>query len=260
MGLKEVAFLVEITVERKNNGLTMIFNGEELRGTEMQDIPIKHFVLEPTKKYSSLNIDHSKFNKLEQHLLYTIQDLENKIFDSTEYSLNKASGLIRLLIAEDKPGSVRPGNSLGLQVADSLGVTLSFDIAHPLHKLGNSGKEPNYAPNSKRFTVKTISNDYHPPFQKFSLNIDEFLNSVVIYQETGNSTIYDIIKTLAEVLGGIHLGEPKSMKLEKNRIIDFDKQYMNTDMYSLPISYIRQIGEVVLSAFEPVVDALVNRK
>lgn len=259
----EIYLILYVSVKSGADKVRFWINDVELEDWEIGEvkgIPIKEYAVIEKYNYQAINV--KEFNLSENHrlFLHTIQDLESKLNKPTEYSLIKASGLLRLLIAEDKPGVPRPGSSLGLQIANEVNVNLDFKTSQSIDQQSKIG---NAAGDFMGLDSLLFFRRYPREIENV-IEIDDFLNWPVATTEQGISTVYHMIKTLAEVSGGIHSGEPKTLKLEKNRVADLSKVYAspnaNNESNLISIQFIEKISLIVLQAFKPVVSAVLSQK
>lgn len=257
-----LGFVIIYKIESTATEVSFYVNDKQIGGWHEHGftvVDILEWGMQIPKRYEELNVDGLDIDSDAKLLMYILQDLEEKIFDTRPYNLIKSSGLIRQLIAENKPGSSRPGDSLGLQIADRISVPLFFQVGDRTRSLpGGRVTRPDpitRVTNNNMITQKLYINNYPAVAQKI-LGIDDFLNTPIAYWRSSQLTVYDFIKTIAESSGGIHKGEPKSMIAEKNRVLEFEKQFLALN--SGASESMIDIGLIVLEAFKPVTELILK--
>ncbi|MCB1782748.1 MAG: hypothetical protein KDI13_02020 [Alphaproteobacteria bacterium] len=128
----------------------------------------------------------------EAFFISTINEIKERIERGDNYSIIKASGLLRLLFLD--------GHSLVNRVNRSHKIKLKFLVNNYLHK---PPFEPmfwyfNIDPSRKRTRVV------------FELNLPRFLNVECLSYQGTYYTVRDVIKVCAHIKGGAHYGDIKS--------------------------------------------------
>lgn len=219
---------------------------------------IKSIQLKPEKLYETTSIGKIPHEREEWLFIETLKDLEERVFSSSYYSSVKASGLIRLLLAEDKPAYVPPAKSLGVRLAEKYGIPLEFEILDQDRKLDVRTFNPiTNLPYEDASSSFAVWNNVYPMPPIIFVNREELLTTVVLWTGNDTTTVYTLIKTLADCGGGVHVGLPESMKPEKNRLLDFEQD----GVLKVPISWnmMPQIGQVVLKGFIPLAQLILKK-
>ncbi len=178
----------------------------------------------------------------ENLLLNTIEDLRDKLKKGDEYSLLRASGLIRQLILDENP--------LVHIVNKKYKLKILYEVRERNRKV-----PPKFVVDGVELQ-SVISVTFAKPGKNEEqyveyLKLDDFLKYDIINFANQNFTVQDIIKLCAHIYGGVHAGkikEPKDFFLDwANKTISY------ADGVQCGVSSIKDIVEIIINALEPLV-------
>lgn len=171
--------------------------------------------------------------------LNTFLDLQEKVSNPGKYNLLKASGLLRQMLIDGTP------------VVHIINRELRFPISFPV-VIDN---KPIPVAGST-YQLTNISPIFNSEDELKQVNLDQFLSTTVLQDESNSYSIKDIIKTCANVKGGIHLGKPESEKEFSLEDIDSEFSLFFIDTSLILIS---DIGWAYLKAVRPLIDEILNK-
>lgn len=169
----------------------------------------------------------------DQFFIKTMDDLKARINSTDEYDNIIISGILRKLLIDGEP---------------------LVDLINRKHKLKIRFRinEPE-PPNRKSLLVYSIEDgldpDTSPPIHKvMELNKEKFLSTKVMFIKDFEYSIKDIVKQVAHIDGGVHVGHPNNQK-EESLYLFKQKWFLG----GAPISMrtLRAIGRIVINSLEP---------
>jgi len=183
-------------------------------------------------------------SQLEQLFLRTISDLGNKISSNDPYEILGASALIRKLFLDDY--------KLFDQVNREYKIKLIFHVCLPI-------PDPPGSPKPFLFSIQDgLDPDtaLRPGRLVSQLTRDSFFKVVVLIIGSKEYTIKDVILFEANVMGGVHVGTPKS---EKEKILKMIDSQLSVGGYATSLRQLQAIGRVILKAITPLKVAIENK-
>jgi hypothetical protein len=180
----------------------------------------------------------------EELFLSVINELRSRIAAADEYSLIKASALVRQLVLEERP-LVSVANK-------SLGLKFSFRVA-PF-------KDDDFQINRNatwlfRDIFPRGTSPAAPIWQ--TVNRDDFLRAKCLAYLPDRFSVREVVKFCAHVKGGVHHGEPKDRLDVLMNEIDENSRVQGI---GLAVKSIQGIGDALLDGIKPLVDALEAQK
>jgi hypothetical protein len=162
----------------------------------------------------------------EQLFLDTVADLKDKMARGDGYALIKASGLLRLLLAD----------------------------AHPLVRFETIDytMKPPY-PQLIIFRWSVLDASAIPGARKRSSTLDEFLAAEILTFEGKEFTVLQVIRAAAHVKGGVHAGTAESD--HEQALLDLGRA-LTVGGLDASVAALRGIIAVTLAALEPIVAAV----
>lgn len=173
----------------------------------------------------------------EKLFLETLNELHAKVQHGSEYSIVKASGLLRLLLLDAQP----------------LAIKASRRVRHKL-LFAVTDKEP-LDPRPGKIDLSGWAG---PPIKRVSL--DKFLSTGVFSWNEWGFTVHDIIDACAHTRGGIHHGLPKTDKDKAFNALGAMGPaigFKDSQILDLQAGFIVPISQVTLEAMIPLVKKLV---
>jgi hypothetical protein len=173
----------------------------------------------------------------EQLFLDTVADLKDKMARGDGYALIKASGLLRLLLADAHP--------LVHQVDKAYDLPLRFETIDYTMK-------PPY-PQLIIFRWSVLDASAIPGARKRSSTLDEFLAAEILTFEGKEFTVLQVIRAAAHVKGGVHAGTAESD--HEQALLDLGRA-LTVGGLDASVAALRGIIAVTLAALEPIVAAV----
>lgn len=174
----------------------------------------------------------------EQFFLDTVKDLDEKLADGSPYQLKKAAALIRLLLFDEY--------SLAITISSRYKKKLIFPTI-------------NYK--SMVFPGKPIVSgfgldvSYMPTMKPYLNTFDEFKDAPAVTHNNSLVSVKDVIKLIANVQGGVHLGKVRSYEAGQQKLLEINEDFVSNEL-GLSLHCLVDIGRVVLQAMIPLVDSI----
>jgi len=173
----------------------------------------------------------------EQLLVFTAQDLQNRIITNTEYDLIRGLGLCRQLLTGGNPLAIAANRNLKLP-------RIEFEISN------------NEDFQKGRLRFGTISWNTIVPNEIIKgtriVNLDDFLATFLFYYRKYAYSVKDIISFGANVLGGVHAGDPS----EEGELYLLELYKMRADDANILLFAAKAICQVTLKGLEPIMKAI----
>lgn len=171
---------------------------------------------------------------LERLLIRSLDDLHRSINSKDEYEVLRAAAIIRQLFLDgDK--------SLFVKVNRKYRRKLAFEVVDqkPPNVLGVPQPEIWCAIDT--LDPRKVSRRY----PRITKNRKQFFQTVVAIVGGHEYTIRDLVKFVANVMGGVHAGEPQDAKEEV--LAKLGELYLFSNL-SVPLLYVRSIGRIILES------------
>jgi hypothetical protein len=166
----------------------------------------------------------------------TLNELHTRIQQCSEYSIVKASGLLRLLLLDAHP----------------LAVKVCRRVRHKLLFAVKDGRQLD--PRSGKIDLSGWACE---PFKRIPLG--QFLRTGVFSWNEWGFTVHDIIHACAHTKGGIHHGSPKTPKdhaFAQLGAIGRAIGFKDSQLLDLQSGFIVPISRIILEAMIPLVQKL----
>ena len=170
----------------------------------------------------------------EQIFIWDYEKLNYVYNNPSESNLVEASVCLRRLLL-DRP---RP---LIHKVNDHYKIKLYFYVAKNIFDKLPPAFSPTFA-----FSNPSA---YHPQLQNQKLNFREFLSHKLIIANGESLSVKDIINYVANIAGGVHAGDPLTIK--ENAISQLSESVYISDI-PFPSSVLKMIIKVVLDSFSAI--------
>jgi hypothetical protein len=173
------------------------------------DSPDGTFVLadsgEPAEHRSVLpNLDlNAAQTRAEYIFLATLMDINAKLSEGTRYDLIRAAGLLRQLLLDPTP--------LMHKVNRTYRRKIRFEVL-------DTRVEP---PGSPSLAWQNPDPSLWPGARTITVDLDGFLRIPILTTQGARATVRDLIRTCANVKGGVHLGKVNTP--EEGTLIDWDR-------------------------------------
>jgi hypothetical protein len=180
----------------------------------------------------------------EEHLILSLEELQERINKGKQYDLIKASGILRQILI-DSPALMDNANP------DKLKIFFKTRKATPFNK-------PKLIDGQEYETLITVRlidppDSWEDEFVS-TLKRQPFLAYPVFEFENHIFTIKDIIKIGANVLGGVHFDKPKT---DRDRLLAIANNMISyADQTSSCASAIKEIGNITIKGLQPLVDKI----
>jgi hypothetical protein len=179
----------------------------------------------------------------EELLIHTLDDLSLRINSNDEYEVLLASTLIRKIFLDDHPLIDQVNKKYKIKFEfEFVEITPPIISGFPITDFWSviESLDPSLAPTNAEI-IRT--------------NRDKFFASIIGIADKHQYTIKDIIKFVANVMGGVHLGAPKNNVEEAlNKLRDFS--YFSE--LSIPLQQIRSISRIIIKALRPIKYKILN--
>jgi hypothetical protein len=163
----------------------------------------------------------------------TLQDIQEKLAVSTRYSLIRSSGLLRQLLIDGEPLIHRINRRYHLKI--------EFEIV-----------EPSSLPILPEVDWQNLLAAGFPKAKRIRVNLERLLNTNFLRCNSFDYTVKDLIKTCANIMGGIHHITPDT---KEQSLLDLDKAIeMAGEIPSLKA--LKAIVTIVLNGLLPLVNAI----
>lgn len=163
----------------------------------------------------------------------TVDDLRDRsLGPAEEYSMLRASGLIRQMLMDREP--------LAPRVAKRLGMPLRFEVADfDASRIYESARIPPSA---------TWANPSPIGESGVAVDLPGFLAHKVATIASESFTVRDVVRAVAHVHGGVHYFSPENDR--EQRLVDYDRRRNVRELGILHAS-VQSIGQITVAALEP---------
>lgn len=165
-------------------------------------------------------------------LLRTLQDIEQKLQEDTEYAVLRAAGLLRQLLLDDTP--------LVHAVNRRYGRRLEFEVVESRDDLA---VQPD-------IHWRTLDPSGFPGAMTTKVGLKEFLRAPVLTVGGTTATVRDLIRACANVKGGVHLGKARTEA--EGAIVDWDR-VLGLAGWEPSLRALRGVCRIVLRGLLPLV-------
>jgi len=175
----------------------------------------------------------------EETFLDTLDDLRDRVQRSTRYDLLRAAALLRQLLID--------GQTLVDRVNRQHRIRLQFEIMDPT---------PLPFPRDRiHANWSDINPNLVPGLQPRTVTVDRegLLRTVMFMSGPDDFTVHDVVKTAANVKGGVHTGSPKGAAQEALLEVDDHVQMFGVEQ---SLHSLRGLIAVVLAGMEPLAQAI----
>lgn len=168
--------------------------------------------------------------------LRTIEDLSKKINLGTEYDWLMASALVRKLLVD--------GHPLAGQVNRAYGLKLRFEVPDVTGAV------------DEHTIVFMVGDGLLGALPTRTVNRDGFLAAPFIYVRPRWFTVHEVVDTVAQALGGVHLGAPKAGSEQDLSALNASLQVLGG---GAAVAQIRGIGHMTIVGLKPLAAAVAAR-
>lgn len=175
--------------------------------------------------------------ELAEYFARTIEDLRQRTDGvADEYSMLRASAMIRQLLTDGKPVAPRIAKALGTRLTFQVGrVHAGVDLGGGVGPADTDWSNPN----SLGAPEETV-------------DLPTFLARPIATIQSEVFTVRDVIRVVAHVHGGVHYGTPENEHEE--RLFNHDWHLLVDEMSVLHYS-IQHIGRITVRALTPLAEA-----
>jgi hypothetical protein len=174
----------------------------------------------------------------------TVNDLHEKLEQSvTAYSVLKTSALLRQLLLDQNSllDQVRQGRTK--LNGRRLDITYRIAVAKHVDDVILADKPVFWAVGDNLYPPHAL-----PAAQIFPCHLPEFLRTRVMIVSGYTYSVKDVIRQLAHVEGGVHVGTPKD---DKERVLTETAESIAIGGLDPAMFAVRAIGRVAVAALEP---------
>ena len=172
---------------------------------------------------------------------FTMDDLKEKMLESSEYFLIRACGLLRHLLLDSPP--------LFHIVNRKYNLEIKFIVTDKRESIQSKN-----AKEIHKDAIKYLSPIPVDGLKKLEINHEKFLRYIIVEKNEVFFIVADIIKVASHVKGGVHCGKPDSK----------DQVLLNWENYGISIRIdlmtIKAICRIVLKGLNPLYDAITTKK
>ncbi|MEA3376603.1 MAG: hypothetical protein U9R72_10475 [Chloroflexota bacterium] len=173
--------------------------------------------------------------------LRTLDDIEQRLYSQDSYELLGVSALLRKLLFDDFPLVDRVNRKHRLKIRFQVACEDYEQYVKDLEEIG--------VPEPMLYIAPEIDLSPRPPRM---LTKDQFYGTVVFAIEGRRYAVNDIVTLLANVMGGVHAGEPRNDDEKAIFPVMNDDRYLSEfGSHPGPLYLLRSIGRVVLRALQP---------
>jgi hypothetical protein len=171
--------------------------------------------------------------------LRTLQDLHSRVESGDEYSLVRATALLRQLLLDD--------TRLVDRVNQTHRLRLRFEVCgRPYAEVVLQLSPAFYS------RLGGIHKSGPFPHQMEALSRDDFLKTTVLFLDARRITIGDLITYAANVAGGVHTGNPRT---DEQKVLANFREVIMVD-HPVQIAQLAAVIKIVLDALEPLRQAV----
>ena len=172
--------------------------------------------------------------------LETLRDLQSKVAAGDDYSMLRASALLRQLLLDGTP--------LIHRVNRDIHVKIRFPVCGRAYREAVLNHKPIfYSALSGIHTSGALSHSCE------MISLDAFLGTVVLVLSGQILTVHDLISISANVLGGVHKGDPEDVKAQA---VSAFSQHFRVAGGSLTAAQLKPVVLVAIDGLQPLAAAL----
>jgi hypothetical protein len=221
----------------------LFMNGREVRsmqatGDEVLEIPLNPQPLPASGGFSIERDLLLRMSDEERLFLESLHDLERRLAGGTSYDLLMASGVLRKLLLDENP--------IAHQVNRHYRMPFVFEVLHPRSAPSIPATDPELQ----------FDGLFPDGGTSRAVNEEQFWRHRILYHGNVDFTAREVVLAAAHVLGGVHLGKPKTES--EHRMVDLAARIkaMNTP---LPLHAVGDIALVVAAGLLPLANAIAKK-
>ena len=177
----------------------------------------------------------------DQLFLETLCDLEERIASKNEYKVLKSSGLLRLLLLDQR--------RLVDAVNQSYGLNLRFRISKE-----SSFEKQMHQDDAVFWSLEDLlDGESSLAFEPFDATRDQFLSRKIMRLGPQSITVRDVIDHLANVEGGVHIGKANN---DRRRAAEAIGRFYSRAGLPGVVNQVKLIGRITVRALNPLREAV----